>query len=94
MKALPVRVPSGSTYWTVLDDELRVVVEADAFLRELGLRRSRAVGTTKSSAGVHGGYAPLHYGFASRIRGEISKRITEGSPQILDRSQSALIRMG
>lgn len=51
MQALPVRVPSGSTYWTVLDDELRVVVEADAFLRELRFGRSRAVETTKSYAG-------------------------------------------
>ncbi|GAA2338494.1 site-specific integrase [Streptomyces caniferus] len=51
MQALPVRVPSGSTYWTVLDDELRVVAEADAFLRELRFGRSRAVETTKSYAG-------------------------------------------
>ena len=29
----PVRLPSGVRYWTVLDEGLSVVGEADAFLR-------------------------------------------------------------
>ena len=32
MRAFPVCMPSGARYWTVLDDELAVVSEADAFL--------------------------------------------------------------
>jgi hypothetical protein len=32
VQAFTVTMPSGERYWTVLDDELRVVPEADAFL--------------------------------------------------------------
>jgi len=31
MRAFPVRLPSGVRYWTVLDEDLSVVGEADAF---------------------------------------------------------------
>lgn len=44
------RMPSGLRYWTVLDDDLRVVVDADLFLRELRLARGRAELTTKAYA--------------------------------------------
>jgi hypothetical protein len=33
MRAFPVRLPSGRVYWTVLDEDLRVVGVADGFLR-------------------------------------------------------------
>jgi integrase/recombinase XerD len=33
MRAFPVRLPSR--YWTVLDEDLAVVGEADAFLRHV-----------------------------------------------------------
>jgi len=33
MRAFPVRLPSGTRYWTVLDEDLRVVPVADGFLR-------------------------------------------------------------
>ncbi|MCF3172472.1 hypothetical protein IPZ61_03905 [Streptomyces sioyaensis] len=39
--------PSGASFY----DELRLVAEADAYLRELRFGRSRAVETTKSYAG-------------------------------------------
>ena len=35
VRAFLVRLPSGARYWTVLDDELAVVGEADAFLRHV-----------------------------------------------------------
>jgi len=38
MRAFPVRLPSGARYWTVLDDDLAVVAEADAFLRHVPVR--------------------------------------------------------
>ena len=31
MRAFPVRLPSGQRYWTVLDEDLAVVGEADAW---------------------------------------------------------------
>ena len=38
MRAFPVRLPSGARYWTVLDEELKVVPVADSFLRHVRLR--------------------------------------------------------
>lgn len=51
MRAFPVRLPSGVRYWTVLDDDLAVVGEADAFLRHVRLGRDGAELTTRSYAG-------------------------------------------
>lgn len=50
-RAFPVSMPSGVRYWTVLDDDLGVVTEADAFLRQLRLGRDAAELTTRSYAG-------------------------------------------
>jgi site-specific recombinase XerD len=50
VRAFPVQLPSGIRYWTVVDDELGVVEEADGFLRELRLARGRAETTTKAYA--------------------------------------------
>ncbi|HEX6077443.1 MAG TPA: tyrosine-type recombinase/integrase [Micromonosporaceae bacterium] len=50
MRAFPVRLPSGQRYWTVLDDDLRVVAVADAFLRHLRFGRDCAESTTKAYA--------------------------------------------
>lgn len=51
MRAFRVRMPSGSRYWTVIDDELNVEPVADRFLRELRFGRDRAESTTKAYAG-------------------------------------------
>jgi integrase/recombinase XerD len=50
MRAFPVDLPSGTPYWTVLDDEFRVVPVADQWLRLLRFGRSRAELTTRSYA--------------------------------------------
>ncbi|WP_326720423.1 tyrosine-type recombinase/integrase [Streptomyces sp. NBC_00243] len=50
MRAFPVVLPSGTRYWTVVDDCFEVVEEADRFLREARLARSRAETTTKAYA--------------------------------------------
>jgi len=50
MRAFPVRMPSGATYWTVLDEDLAVVVVADGFLRHVRFGRDGAESTTKSYA--------------------------------------------
>jgi integrase/recombinase XerD len=44
-------MPSGVRYWTVLDEELAVVGEADAYLRGIRLGRDGAELTTKTYAG-------------------------------------------
>ena len=50
MRAFPVRLPSGARYWTVLDEDLAVVVVADGFLRHQRFGRDGAESTTKSYA--------------------------------------------
>ena len=51
MRAFPVTLPSGVRYWTVLDDELAVVEDADAFLRHVRFGRDGSELTTRSYAG-------------------------------------------
>jgi integrase/recombinase XerD len=52
MRAFPVRLPSGARYWTVLDEKLAVVEEADAFLRHIRFGRDGSELTTRSYAGA------------------------------------------
>lgn len=52
MRAFPVRLPSGARYWTVLDDSLAVVGEADGFLRHVRFGRDGSELTTRSYAGA------------------------------------------
>jgi site-specific recombinase XerD len=52
MRAFPVRMPSGARYWTVVNDELRTVPVADAYLRHVRFGRDDAESTTKSYAGA------------------------------------------
>jgi site-specific recombinase XerD len=52
MEAFLVRMPSGVRYWTVVDDELRPVPAADAYLRHVRFGRDDAESTTKSYAGA------------------------------------------
>lgn len=52
MRAFVVRLPSGARYWTVVDDELVVVAEADSFLRHVRFGRDGSELTTKSYAGA------------------------------------------
>ena len=44
-------LPSGARYWTVLDEDLAVVDEADAFLRHVRFGRDGSELTTRSYAG-------------------------------------------
>lgn len=52
VRAFLVRLPSGARYWTVLDDDLEVMGEADAFLRHLRFGRDCSELTTRSYAGA------------------------------------------
>src|SRR4051794_32831643 len=47
-----LRIASGDlAYWTVVDEEYRVIPSADAYLRHLRWGRDRAESTTRSYAG-------------------------------------------
>ncbi|MGH3222189.1 MAG: tyrosine-type recombinase/integrase [Streptosporangiaceae bacterium] len=52
MRPFRVQMPSGSRYWTVLDEAMDVVPVADRYLRELRFGRDRAESTTKAYAGA------------------------------------------
>lgn len=54
MQAFAVRLPSGDRYWTVLDDELCVVPQADGFLRQVRFGRDGSELTTKAVAAAAG----------------------------------------
>jgi site-specific recombinase XerD len=51
VRAFLVRLPSGARYWTVLDDDLAVVGEVDAFLRHVRFGRDQSESTTRAYAG-------------------------------------------
>jgi integrase/recombinase XerD len=52
VRAFPIEMPSGLTYWTVLDNDLEVVTDADRFLRQVRLGRDGAELTTRTYAGA------------------------------------------
>ncbi|WP_433257436.1 tyrosine-type recombinase/integrase [Streptosporangium sp. CA-135522] len=52
MRAFPVTMPSGTRYWTVIDDGLATVVVADRFLREARFGKDLAESTTEAYAGA------------------------------------------
>jgi integrase/recombinase XerD len=51
VRAFPVRLPSGVRYWTVIDEDLAVVGEADEFLRHVRFGRDGSELTTRAYAG-------------------------------------------
>jgi integrase/recombinase XerD len=50
VQAFPVWLPSGATYWTVLDDDLAVIPEADTYLQQLRFGGDAAESTTEAYA--------------------------------------------
>jgi hypothetical protein len=52
LQSFPVRLPSGARYWTVIDDDLRPVPVADAYLRHVRFGRDDAESPNKSYAGA------------------------------------------
>src|SRR5260370_13522724 len=50
VQALLVRLPSAERYWTVVDDDYRLVGEVDEYLRHLRFGRDCAESTTKAYA--------------------------------------------
>ncbi len=51
VRAFRVRLPTGGAYWTVLDDDLAVAPDADAFLHHVRFGRDGAELTTRAYAG-------------------------------------------
>jgi len=62
VRPFPVRLPSARVYWTVLDEDLRVVPAADVYLQHLRFARDAAESTTRSYAGA----LALYLGWCAR----------------------------
>src|SRR6476646_4084874 len=52
VRAFPVRLPSGVRYWAVIDEDLAVVGEVDAFLRYVRFGHDGSELTTRAVSGV------------------------------------------
>jgi hypothetical protein len=92
VRAFPVRLPSGVRYWTVLDEGLSVVGEADAFLRHVRFGRDGSELTTRAYAGGialflrcarsawhwHGGELPGIVHHLAAARGPVSGSMRAG----------------
>lgn len=50
MRAFPINLPGCGRYWTVVDDDYRVISSADGYLRHLRLGQDAAESTTKAYA--------------------------------------------
>jgi site-specific recombinase XerD len=51
VRTFRVKVPSAERYWTVVDDDFRIVREVDEYLRHLRFGQDAAESTTKAYAG-------------------------------------------
>jgi hypothetical protein len=54
VRSFPVMLPSGVRYWTVLDENLMVVIAADAFLRHVRVGSRCFCGGVGELAGIYG----------------------------------------
>ena len=50
VRAFRVTLPSGERYWTVVDDEYRIVGDVDEYLRHVRFGQDSAESTTKAYA--------------------------------------------
>ena len=82
LRSLRVVLPSGEGYWTVVDDEYRVVAAADGFLRDLRFGADRAESTTK----LYAGELALFLGWAAGSGRDLQRAARELSRFVLMRA--------
>jgi hypothetical protein len=87
LRSLRVVLPSGEGYWTVVDEEYRVVEAADAFLRDLRFGADRAESTTK----LYAGELALFLGWAAGSGRDLERAAREprDQPRTARRTQPA-----
>ena len=90
LRSLRVVLPSGEAYWTVVDEEYRVVAAADAFLRDLRFGADCAESTTK----LYAGELALFLGWAARSGRELERAARELSRFVLVLRTTAITRRG
>ena len=88
--SLRVVLPSGEAYWTVIDDEYRVVAGADAFLRDLRFGADRAESTTK----LYAGELALFLGWAAGSGRDVERATRELSRFVLLLRTAPITRRG
>jgi hypothetical protein len=90
LRSLRVVLPSGEAYWTVVDDEYRVVVAADAFLRDLRFGADRTESTTK----LYAGELALLLGWAAGSGRDLERAARELSRFVLLLGTTPITRQG
>jgi hypothetical protein len=90
LRSLRVVLPSGEAYWTVVDEEYRVVAAADAFLRDLRFGADRTESTTK----LYAGELALFLGWAAGSGRELERAARELSRFVLLLRTTPITRRG
>ena len=88
--SLRVVLPSGEGYWTVVDEEYRVLGAADAFLRDLRFGADRTESTTK----LYAGELALFLGWAAGSGRELERAARELSRFVLLLRTTPITRRG
>jgi integrase/recombinase XerD len=90
LRSLRVVLPSGVAYWSVVDEEYRVVAAADAFLRDLRFGADRTESTTK----LYAGELALFLGWAAGSGRELGRAARELSRFVLVLRTTPITRRG
>ncbi|MFN8215176.1 MAG: tyrosine-type recombinase/integrase [Solirubrobacterales bacterium] len=90
LRSLRVALPSGEAYWTVVDEEYRVVAAADAFLRDLRFGADRTESTTK----LYAGELALFLGWADGSGRDLERAARELSRFVLLLRTTPITRRG
>ncbi|MFN8215704.1 MAG: tyrosine-type recombinase/integrase [Solirubrobacterales bacterium] len=90
LRSLRVVLPSGEAYWTVVDEEYRVVAAADAFLRDLRFGADRTESTTK----LYAGELALFLGWADGSGRDLERAARELSRFVLLLRTTPITRRG
>jgi hypothetical protein len=67
VRAFRVKLPSAERYWTIVDDEYRIVGDVDEYLRHLRFGQDVAESTTKALRGVAGAVSALVHANRARL---------------------------
>jgi hypothetical protein len=90
LRSLRVVLPAGGAYWTVIDEDYRVIEPADAFLRDLRFGADRTESTTK----LYAGELALFLGWAAGSGRDLERAARELSRFVLLLRTTPITRRG
>ena len=90
LRSLRVALPAGGAYWTVVDEDYRLVEAPDAFLRDLRFGSDRTESTTK----LYAGELALFLGWAAGSGRDLQRAARELSRFVLVLRATPITRRG